>query len=498
MSQALYRKYRSKSFNEIVGQKATVNALQTAVKSNKISHAYLFSGPRGVGKTSIARILAYEITKMQYQEDSLPIDIIEIDAASNRGIDEVRDLREKVRIAPVSAPFKVYIIDEVHMLTTPAFNALLKTLEEPPKHVVFILATTESYKLPETILSRTQRYSFKLASFSEVENHLEYIAKQENINIDKDSIKIIAQHSGGSLRDALSALDHVRHASIDITKQDTMNALGVPPYELIESIYSAIRQNNPSMVLNALETAEQSNSSAITIARQLQSYLTELIKNNQLEISLKNATEMLKELIKVETAQDPSRQLFIALISCLNDSPINSASTNVIKPKPKELIKKNNKVDDTPQPKNEDNIKQTPKTKSTSVESKSIFVKTKQGIVTKEDWQTVLESLRSTHNTLYGLLRMASFSSTEDNKVTLTFNFDFHQKRVNDSKNKKYLQDALESVGYKDTEILTKYNKENINKLKPTEPKKDKNDTGKSDKEISSVENIFGSVEVLE
>jgi DNA polymerase-3 subunit gamma/tau len=155
MGQALYRKYRSKTLSEVIGQEHITATLANALKTGKISHAYLFTGPRGVGKTSIARILAHEINQLPYTDDSMHLDIIEIDAASNRRIDEIRDLRDKVNIAPTSAKFKVYIIDEVHMLTKEAFNALLKTLEEPPKHVVFILATTEIHKLPETIISRT-------------------------------------------------------------------------------------------------------------------------------------------------------------------------------------------------------------------------------------------------------------------------------------------------------------------------------------------------------
>ena len=159
MGQALYRKYRSRSLIEVVGQEHIVSTLQNALKSRQISHAYLFSGPRGVGKTSVARILAHEINELPYKDDSLELDIIEIDAASNRRIDEIRDLRDKIHIAPTSGKYKVYIIDEVHMLTKEAFNALLKTLEEPPAHCVFILATTEAHKLPATIVSRTQRFA---------------------------------------------------------------------------------------------------------------------------------------------------------------------------------------------------------------------------------------------------------------------------------------------------------------------------------------------------
>src|SRR5690606_16546256 len=161
MSKAFYRKYRSKSLAEVVGQSHITDILTRALREGKIAHAYLFTGPRGVGKTSIARILAHEINQIPYTDDSSHLDIIEIDAASNNGVEDIRDLRERVQLAPVSAAKKVYIIDEVHMLSKAAFNALLKTLEEPPEHIVFILATTDADKLPETIISRTQRFAFR-------------------------------------------------------------------------------------------------------------------------------------------------------------------------------------------------------------------------------------------------------------------------------------------------------------------------------------------------
>ena len=216
MFQALYRKYRPQTFNDIVGQNHIVSVLRNAIDKDQISHAYLFYGSRGTGKTSIAKIFANEVNGNEiYQKEN--VDIIEIDAASNNGVDEVRDIKEAIKFLPTEGKYKVYIIDEVHMLTTAAFNALLKTLEEPPAHVIFILATTEIHKIPATILSRCQRFEFKNLSQEQLIDRLKYIAKEENLIIEDAAIEKIATLAKGGLRDAISILDQVSNYAEEIT-----------------------------------------------------------------------------------------------------------------------------------------------------------------------------------------------------------------------------------------------------------------------------------------
>ena len=253
MFQALYRKYRPQTFTDIVGQNHIVSVLKNAIDKDQISHAYLFYGSRGTGKTSIAKIFANEVNgNEEYQKEN--VDIIEIDAASNNGVDEVRDIKEAIKFLPTEGKYKVYIIDEVHMLTTAAFNALLKTLEEPPAHVIFILATTEIHKIPATILSRCQRFEFKNLSQEQLIDRLKYISEKEGIVIEDAAIEKIATLAKGGLRDAISILDQVSNYSEKITLDHILEVTSSISEDDILEFYRSLLQGDVTKSLLTYNT----------------------------------------------------------------------------------------------------------------------------------------------------------------------------------------------------------------------------------------------------
>ena len=253
-----------------MGQSHITRILQRAIARGRIAHAYLLTGPRGVGKTSIARILAHEINGLPYTDESTHLDIIEIDAASNNSVEDIRDLHDKVQIAPTSSPKKIYIIDEVHMLSKSAFNALLKTLEEPPEHVVFILATTDADKLPATILSRVQRFNFRAISPRDAAKHLAFIAEQEKIAITPDALKLIAEQGKGSFRDSISLLDQLRSLSDEtIDRAMVAEVLGLAQDEVVEELLAAHATADIGRATQLIDEAEAAGTPAELLAEQL-------------------------------------------------------------------------------------------------------------------------------------------------------------------------------------------------------------------------------------
>ena len=436
MSQALYRKYRSKSLEDIVGQNHITDVLQRALKSDKVAHAYLFTGPRGVGKTSIARILAHEINQLPYTEDATHLDIIEIDAASNNGVEDVRDLREKVQIAPVSAAKKVYIIDEVHMLSKPAFNALLKTLEEPPEHVVFILATTDVEKLPATIISRTQRYGFKAIQPEKAVAHLADIAKKEGITISNEALTLIAERGDGSFRDSISLLDQLSSMSSEgeeITAQIVESILGLAPQSLVTDLMSATEVGDISTIASLLQTAEADGVNPLTITDQLIRYIRQ-----QPSYSTRNL-EVLDALLDVAKSPNPSAKLLTVLGRAY---PHQEAALLPTPPTPRTAPPKSVALA-APIPEVSASVEELQDAKPIK---KSASKKRSTKPTAPFDWQTLTQHTREHFVALHSVLSKCS-PEVEGEVLTLYTVNAFYKKKLDDPKYSAHLYESLEAIG---------------------------------------------------
>lgn len=361
---ALYRKYRPQNFSDVVGQNHIVKTLVNQIKFDKISHAYLFTGSRGTGKTSIAKIFARAINCTNLNEDGSPcgecetckalqgtsIDVLEIDAASNNGVDEIRDLREKVKYPPVVGKYKVYIIDEVHMLSISAFNALLKTLEEPPTNTVFILATTEVHKLPATILSRCLRFDFKLVSLEDLTGLLRKVLTNEKVKFEESAINVIARAGEGSVRDTLSIADRcVSFAGDELTYKKVIEVLGVSQRETLIKMTDLILNRDIGNALSEIDNVLSSGKSPLVFSNDMISYFRDLlliyslkekareivvVKDDIYELMKKQATEehyveILKSIEilsgveqELRYSAQPRIVLETAIIKIINDSSI--------------------------------------------------------------------------------------------------------------------------------------------------------------------------------
>jgi DNA polymerase-3 subunit gamma/tau len=493
MGQALYRKYRSKNLGEIVGQEHITEALSEAIKSGRISHAYLFTGPRGTGKTSIARILAHEVNGLPYEHEDSHVDIIEIDAASNRGIDEIRDLREKVYMAPVSAKYKVYIIDEVHMLTTQAFNALLKTLEEPPAHVIFVLATTEAHKLPDTITSRTQRHVFKPVEIQKVTGHLRNLASKEGIKIDEDALELFALQGGGSFRDSISLLDQAGNMGKKVTLETAQSLLGIPPEQALDRLLGALQAQNPSAVLEQLDALETQGFYAAAIAKRLGDRLRADFMSNSLAFPGTGQLDIMEGLLDVAPAHDPRRMLEIVLLRSMQPTlvtqPAAPIKTEVSPGKPAPVPKKKTAAKQ-PEPA----PVSTPSEPAVQVPASS-----SNAVLDSAVWPDILSALKSKYNTLYGVMRMAVPEFAEG-KLVLRFKFAFHQKRMNEAKHRKIVSDTIAQLTGETVSIECIYDKEAelsdapaIQPQTATAPARPQNDES-----LKTISNIFGGGELLE
>ncbi|MCI5497093.1 MAG: DNA polymerase III subunit gamma/tau [Firmicutes bacterium] len=347
---ALYRKYRSQSFDEIVGQKHIITSLTNQIKNNQVGHAYLFTGTRGTGKTSIAKIFAKAINcphshngnpcnKCEICESITSgsnVDILEIDAASNNRVDEIRELREKVKYPPVTCKYKVYIIDEVHMLTDSAFNALLKTLEEPPAYVVFILATTEVQKLPATILSRCLRFDFKLLTDEELEKHLKYVFEDSGIKYEKEALTLLAKLGNGSVRDTLSIADMcVAYSNKNVTYSSVIEAVGMTDRQTLKLISECLLAGDQGRLLSAINEVACAGKNLTQLAKDLVGYIRDILivktckdYKDILKLSSDNISD-LEALSKIATSEKLI-EILTKLSSLDNDFRYSTSPRNLL------------------------------------------------------------------------------------------------------------------------------------------------------------------------
>ena len=486
MSQALYRKYRSKSLAEVVGQDHITDILSRALKSDRVAHAYLLTGPRGVGKTSIARILAHEINGLPYSEDATHLDIIEIDAASNNGVEDVRSLREKVQVAPTSAAKKVYIIDEVHMLTKPAFNALLKTLEEPPAHVVFILATTDVEKIPATIVSRTQRFGFRAISPVDAVKHLKHIANEEKIKVDDDALQLIAERGDGSFRDSISLLDQLASLADEkqgITVELIELSLGLAPVKIVSELLTSVEKHDVTSIAKLLDQTAASGISATTVTDQL----IHTLRNYAVEKP--QLLPLLDALLDVSKSSQPAMKLLSVLGTyAIQTKPPKTAAlaapvleiTATIEELSRQATKKHPHIEPIePIAKPVDIVAEvevvvanvapvsTTETAAESSDTDSTANKPLQpelpaGGTQQEpgakpfvngadsnatfDWPTLVSEARKRNIALYSVLNKSSYELTNNNLTIYTVNA-FYKKKLDDPKYSAHLYDSLKIAG---------------------------------------------------
>ena len=436
MSQALYRKYRSRSLDEVLGQDHVTNILRRALEQGKIAHAYLLTGPRGVGKTSVARILAHEINQLPYDEDTSHLDIIEIDAASNNGVDDIRALREKAQVAPVSAPKKIYIIDEVHMLSKPAFNALLKTLEEPPAHVVFILATTDADKLPATILSRVQQFFFRPIPTDIMARQLMAIAEKEGFAIEADAARLIAERSRGRFRDGISMLDQLSAlASADklLSASDVAQYLGLSATETLEHLLELYHQRDALGALSLLGELDKAGTDPIVLSHQLLSLLRARLHQRPELITL------VKQLIEVDRHPHPDLKLLTIFMDGAGGVAYKSSEvaptptarpTAAVKP-PVEKPEPPAAISEAPAPDSP------PDSTATDI-----------------DWDKVVALAKEQSFAIATLLQHCSWQRN-GNTLTLYVGNAFNKKKLDDAKNRPLIATIVQQVAGTELDIAT-------------------------------------------
>ena len=476
MTQVLYLKWRPSNWDEVIGQDHIVTTLKNAVRQDRVSHAQLFSGPRGTGKTSTARLLAKAVNCLDDDLSKRPcnqcahcnavnhgefLDLIEIDAASNTSVDDVRDLREKINFAPNQGRYKVYIVDEVHMLSQQAFNALLKTLEEPPAHAMFVLATTEAHKIPITVISRCQRHDFRRIPVSEIEKQLELMAKTEGIEVKPEVLGLIARQATGSLRDAISILDQLASADQEITSNLAHQVLGTSPDQAVLNLVDAILEGDAPAGLDTIHESAERGNDPVQFARQVIAYF-----RNVLLMQMENPDRVdvpgdVMEVIKKHSQEIEVKQL-LDLIRIFNDA-INDrgAAWQPILPLEMAFLEALDVIDNRPPPRKEKKTEPKKTEAGSSIKKEKVVEdhspqeplpvekkesSSQQPITVLQQWKEILASVRETNKATQALLNSCKPLGIKDNHLVLSFGSDTIKDKMEGGDHIQICQEVIEKV----------------------------------------------------
>lgn len=471
MPSVLYRKYRAQNFDQLIGQNHITKLLKNAIKTNQIAQAYLFVGSRGTGKTSTARILAKAVNCLKPTNDGNPcnecsvcnaisngsmMDLIEIDAASNRGIDQIRELKEKIEFSPSEGKYKVYIIDEVHMLTTEAFNALLKTLEEPPAHVIFMLATTDVHKLPPTILSRCQRYDFRLGTDTEIAEVISSVSKEEGINVDEKALALLVQNAKGSYRDALSLLDVVYSGQDkgkkQITEEEVRNILGLPDFDKVTTLLISLEEGNGKKALEIVEGLEEKGVNLQQFTSYTLSILREILVGKikgklgrDYEMFSEWDIRMIHRVInlfleaenRIKYASNQALVLEMIIPEMMKDEPVQGNEVKIVNTDVKNKI--------APEPKKEEPIP-SEVAEDSEEEEDDISNDDISAEDIKKRWDSFVLEVKPFNNHLYAFLESANVVGFNESVLTIEVPFSFHKDRIEIPKSREVISSVFKKM----------------------------------------------------
>jgi len=487
MAQAMYRKWRPQTFDEVSGQEHVLQTLRNAIASGRIAHAYLFSGPRGTGKTTMARLLAKAVNCTNPDLSQRPdntcaictaiadgrmLDLVELDAASNRGIDEIRDLRDKINFAPGQSRYKVYIIDEVHMLTEPAFNALLKTLEEPPAHAIFVLATTDPQKVPATIVSRCQPFGFRRLTLGEISSRLQHLVDEEGLTAEAGALTLIARQATGSMRDAVSLLDQLAAGGADITLERAQAALGAGSLRWVSDVLDALGHVDAAGGLDAINHAIDSGADARQFARQIVEQLRAvmLIKLGEgrlIDLSNEQRSQFEAQAARLEldrltraiklfnqAASDlrggwqPQLPLELALIESLQQTAmaIAVAATTPIVRQAAQPVAKPQPVVEQPQPSSAAPVQSVTPAPALPPEPTHVMGATFSLEEVQSHWPEVMREIKTRHVPTEALLKSCHLLGVEGETLILSWTTDTLKSKFESGKGQRLVEDVLSEM----------------------------------------------------